>query len=347
MVAAAAVAAACAPGRAPQPPAPVIKWPVVTHEHVDLWLHGYALLMRDAAKVPVFRRGYRDSINLVRRRANVLTGLDVNHDKLATLMVQNPEITNGQFLPLYFDSWDEMSQAIGAFVRADGAPGRAAPAIRQQFAIIGSMYPTAQDREWLRLFNQSLGDEYDHFYNQYWTAQQQDRRGVVEAVDSLWNNVRQRFQRFLTSTQQTGGELALSLVLGGEGRTLNAAPDHNELVVTMPPTRAQAAEAIYGFAHEAVQNISNAAVNDNTTPAEQRSGAAAGYTPLAAVRGGAMLLERVAPELVDGYMRFYLRQAGVTPPAGNVEPTFVGTFLLPTAVAADMSRLIGNALGGI
>lgn len=332
---------------APAPAPRAIHWPVVTHEYVDLWLHGYAMLTRDAAQVPVFRRGYRDSVEAARHRGNVLTALDVNHEKLATLMAQNPEITNGQFLPLYFDSWDQMQQAVTAFVRADGQPGRAAPDTRQQFAVIGSMYPTAQDREWLRLFTQSLGDESDHFYHQYWMAQQQAHAGVASAVDSLWNSLQQRFQRFLTNTQQTGGELALSLVLGGEGRTLNASPEHNEMVITMPPSRADAAEAIYGFAHEAVQTITNTAVNDNTTPAEQRSGAAAAYTPLAAVRGGAMLLQRVAPELLDGYMRFYLQQAGVAVPAGNVEPTFVGTFLVPTAVIADMSRQIGNALGGI
>lgn len=325
---------------------PARSWAVVTREHVDLWLHGYAMITRDAAQVPVFRRGYRDSIESARRARNVLTGLDANHEKLAALMAQNPEITNGQFLPLYFKSWDEMLQAVNGFVRADGNIRLADPAARGQWSVIASLYPTVQDREWLRLFTQALGDESDHFYHDYWIAQQQDRRGVVEDVDSLWSSLRPRFQRFLTSTHQLDGELILSRVLGGEGRTLNASPQHNEVVVTMPGSRADAADAIYGFAHEAVQQISGTAVADNTSPAEQRGGAAAALTPIAAVRAGAMLLDRVAPELDDGYMRFYLRQAGVAPPAGNAEPTFVAAFQVPTAVAADMARQIGAALGG-
>jgi hypothetical protein len=44
----------------PTPGAPVAIWPVLTRMHIDLWLHGYAMLLRDTATPPVFRRGYRD-----------------------------------------------------------------------------------------------------------------------------------------------------------------------------------------------------------------------------------------------------------------------------------------------
>jgi hypothetical protein len=333
-------------GRADAITPSVDSWPVVTREYVDLWLHGYAMLTRDAAQVPVFRRGYRDSIEAVRHRANVLTGLDANHANLALLMTQNPEISNGQFVPLYFTSWDQIVQASGAFVDG-GALGGATPADRRSSAILGSMYPTVQDREWLRLFTQSLGDESAHFYHQYWMAQEEARRSTVVAVDSLWRAVRPRFQRFLTNTGQTDGQLVLSLVLGGEGRTMNAAPQQNIVVVTMPESAAGAAEAIYVFAHEVVQVVSNQAVNDNTTAAQQRSGDAAGFSPTAAVRGGAMLLQHVAPELADGFMRYYLTQAGRAAPAGNPEATFVAAFPLPTAILADMERQIGGRPSGI
>jgi hypothetical protein len=325
----------------------VNSWSMVTREHVDLWLHGYALLTRDAAKVPVFRRGYRDSLEAVRHRANVLTALDANHEKLASLMAQNPEISNGQFLPLYFDSWDAMVQAINGFLRADGNVRDAAPADRGPFAVIASFYPTAQDREWLRLFTLAMGTESDQFYHAYWADRQRSDGGLVVAADSLWRTLRPRFQRFLTNTQQTDGQLVLSIVLGGEGRTANVSLQHNVIVVPMPASRDAIAEPVYTFAHEAVQTITSTAITDNTTPAQQRSGAANAYSPLAAVRGGAMLLQHVAPELIDGYMRFYLRQAGLAPPAGNPEAAFVAAFPLPSDILADMDRQIGNALGGI
>ncbi len=350
-LAAAAVLTACAPGgtrhasEAPVPKGPV--WPVVTHEHVDLWLHGYALLTRDAAQVPVFRRGYRDSVEALRHHDNVLTALDANHQKLATLMAQNPEIGNGQFLPLYFDSWDAMTAAIHAFLDAQGDPRDADPAQQRNVALIASLYPTAQDREWLRLFTQSLGDESQHFFHAYWVEQERKRGPLVAAVDSVWESLRPRFQRFLTNTQQVNGELVLSLVLGGEGRTLNASPQHNVVVVGLPDSRAELDMPIYGFAHEVVQTITAAAIARNTTIAQQRSGEAGAYSPTAAVRGGAMLLERVAPDLMNGYMRFYLSQAGVAVPAGNPEPTFTATFQLPSAILASIDSQIAKALSGI
>ena len=128
---------------------------------------------------------------------------------------------------------------------------------------------------------------------------------------------------------------------------MNASPQHNIVVVTMPDSMAGVAEPIYVFAHEIVQVISNQAVNANTTAEQQRSGASADYAPIAAVRGGALLLERVAPELADGFMRFYLAQSGAAVPAGNPEAAFVGAFPLPTAIVADMDRQIGARLTGI
>ena len=60
------------------------------------------------------------------------------------------------------------------------------------------------------------------------------------------------------------------------------------------------------IAHEAVGNIAGTAVGDNTTPVEKRNGTAEKYLAIATVRGGEMLVTRVAPELADGYMAFYL-----------------------------------------
>ena len=41
---------------------PDAVWPTSTREHVDLWLHGYALLTSDTARIPFFRRGYRQQM---------------------------------------------------------------------------------------------------------------------------------------------------------------------------------------------------------------------------------------------------------------------------------------------
>jgi hypothetical protein len=329
----------------PQPKGPA--WPVLTREHVDLWLHGYAMLTRDEARVPVFRRGYRDQMTALRKQRNVLTALDANHDKLASLMARNPEIANGQFVPMYFSSFAQMQQVVNAFLQADGDPRRVAGDAQVMFAVLANSFPTAQDREWLRLFMLSLNDESQQFYRQYWTEQQGQHRPAVVAADSTWQAARPRFQTFLNRTQQASGDLILSLVLGGEGRTVNFSNKSNVIVSTVPDSPSQAAAPIYVLAHEAVQVITNPAIADNTTPAEQRSGVADSYTPIAAVQGGAMLLRRIAPYLVDGYMRYYLAQVGVASSGADVLATFDKAFALPPVIATAIGRQLDTVLGGI
>ena len=46
-------------------------WPVRTREHVDLWLHAYAMLATDSTLIPYFRRGYRDQMIALRRQRGV------------------------------------------------------------------------------------------------------------------------------------------------------------------------------------------------------------------------------------------------------------------------------------
>ena len=130
-------ALACASAAPSQPKAvePVIMgrardtaWPVKTREHVDLWLHGFALLSNDSsAQVPLFRRGYRDDLTVLKNKANVLTQLDVNHDKLSRQLTSSRLLINAQFVPFYFSSLDEMRSAIDRFVASNGNPGRPGP----------------------------------------------------------------------------------------------------------------------------------------------------------------------------------------------------------------------------
>ena len=141
--------------------------------------------------------------------------------------------------------------------------------------------------------------------------------------------------------------MILSLPIGGEGRTINDGKQSNAIAVDYPTTTDAAPEAIYTFAHEVVARLVDEAIRDNTTPAEQRAGTTGGYQGNGAVRGGALLLQRVAPELAPGYMRFYLRTAGAAAPAGDPSAAFSAAFPLPQAIVSAISRQIETALGGI
>lgn len=321
-------------------------WPVLTRSHVDLWLHGYALLLRDTSTVPVFRKGYRDRIQAAKNERGITTLLDANRERLQSRLALSASLFNGQFAPLYFASFDQMRQVIDLFMRAEGNPGATNdPVLRQFFAVLASSFAAPADREWLRIFTESLEDERQKFYQQYWTAEHAGRLGYVRRVDSLWQSVyRPRLQGYLNNTRQENGEMILALTLGGEGRTVNFGARQNAVATTMPD--ANPLEALYVFVHEVVGSVVSTSVNDNTTPNDQRSGLSARYVTTGTVRGGAMLLRRTAPELVEGYTRYYLTQAG-QPTTGDINARLANTFPLPQPIVDAIDRQLEVVLGGI
>ena len=331
------------PAEADQP------WPVKTREHVGLWLHGYALLMTDTARVPLFRRDYRDLVVVEKNRRNVTTQLDANRAQLQARLQSSPGLAlNPQFVPLYFNSLAELQRAVEATVQSGGDPRRAGDQqTAAMIAFIVSNFPTPADREWLRLFWASLADESQRFHHAWWQEQQRARAATIAAVDSGWQRTwRARLQPFLNGTRLTGGDFVLALPLDGEGRTVSNGARQNVIVVGFPDRPADAVNAFHVFAHEAVGTLAATTVRDNTTPAEQRSGLADRLTSAAQVRGGYLVMRRVAPDLAAGYARFYLRAANA---AAGADPaaSLAAAFPLPQAVADAMTRQIDVVLGGI
>ena len=69
--------------------------------------------------------------------------------------------------------------------------------------------------------------------------------------------------------------IVMGLPLDGEGRTIGYSKEQNSVAVGFPDSPDAAVEAIYVLSHEIVNAITTTAINDNVTPAEQRSGAVA------------------------------------------------------------------------
>jgi hypothetical protein len=324
-------------------------WPVRTREHVDLWLHAYALLTPDSTLVPYFRRGYRDQMIALRRQRGVTTQLDASRARLLERVAVQPSLATGpQFLPFYFASWDQMRQVVDLFIRAGGDP-RATndPALQQYFAVLGSSFQSAADREWLRVLVEGVDDESRKFYHEQWLSESRARAGVVAHVDSLWQRTwRLAFQRFLNNTQQQNGEIYLSLPLDGEGRTVHFGKVQNAVAVGMPDGPQSSESMLYTFAHEVAGSVASTAIEDNTTPADRRAGTTARYEQSAAVRAGALLLERVLPSAVPGYMRYYLQSTGRTAPT-DPRAAFMSAFAVPEAISSAIARQLEVILGGI
>jgi hypothetical protein len=331
------------------PPLVRTTWPVRTREHVDLWLHTYAMLTTDSTLVPYFERGYRERMMTLRRQRGVSDLLEVNRAKLLERIAVQPSLATGpQFIPFYFASWDQMRQVIDMFLRANGNPRSASDQNQQiYFSVLAASFQTAPDREWLRMFAETADDESRKYYHEYWNSESRARARLVTHADSLWQREwRPALQRFLNNTQQQNGEVYLSLPLDGEGRTVHFGKIQNAVGVPMPKRIEDTESVLYVFAHEAAGAVASTAIEDNTTPAERRTGASARYEQSAAVRAGALLLERTIPGAVVGYMRYYLQSAGRPAPA-DPRAAFTTTFEVPVAVGDAVVRQLDVILGGI
>ena len=354
LTAALAAASACASAPpvgapVPDPTAPPVAagWPVKSLPHVDLWIHSFALVSRDTVEVPLYRRGYRDSITVVKNTRNVLTSLDANRAALESGLINNPAYIQAQFIAFEFANWEEMKFSIDRFLQVQGDLRRIDHRpTAQQAALWAGVFRTAADREWLRLFVTGVVDEGARFYNEYRTQEWRNRNAVVTAVDSMWHRQYMRlFERFLTNSNQRNGDLILSMPLGGEGRATTA-PDGRAMVAVAFPSRTQEMnESMLVFAHEVVGGLVNSVVTDNTSPAEQRGGIAARMVGAGQVRAGAILLQRVAPDLLPTYVRYYLLQSGK--PAATDLAALEQAFPLSAAVVDGLERQIDVVLGGI
>lgn len=346
--------AACAgPQRATDPLRPVSvgpKWPVKTREHVDLWLHGYALLLEDSASVPLFAHGYRDLVTVEKNHRGVYTGLDSARRALAMTLHERPALEGAQFLALYFGSWEELQRALGYFLRAEGDPQNASnPEVRAIVGFLAQQFPRREDREWVRRYAAALESERALFHHAWWVEQQRARQAGLAAADSLWQaRWRPALQPFLNSTQQANGDLIPTVTLGGEGRAVPAGKLASQYAVAWPATADSAEVMLFTFVHEASGAVAQVAVNDHLTPAQQRTGAGARLAAVGLVRAGALLVSRIDPALGERYARWYLAQAGrPIPPTGGALEALAIAFPMPEEMIASMRRQIDLAFGGI
>lgn len=321
-------------------------WDLQTREHVDLWLHGYAMLQDDSGALPFFRPGYRNELAALKSEARVFTLLDANVDRLAPRLATNSQLVNGQFAPLYFQSWADLRAGVRAFLEANGNPSRASGSGRRAVVVLREMFPTAEDRDWLRTFVLSLEDERENFYREHWEERQ--RRSVLAhaAADSALRAASEGgLRRYAANASLSRGSLILSLPLGGEGRAVLTGVERPLIAVPRPMVPAEAASVVYVFTHELVTPAVDVATRefDGELP---RGLSADAYTTSALVRAGHHLLQRAVPGMADDYARYYLQLAG-RDAGSDAGATLAAVFALPDALETAVLQQVDDVWGGI
>ena len=252
---------------------------------------------------------------------------------------------------MYFGSLQEIVSATDYFIRANGNPRAASdPQIQQQIALLAANFPSPADRNWLRLFVQSLQDESTKFFHAYWTGEQQARGAAYAAFQSAVDLalLSRSFRVFSTTRSKRPVSSCSRSRSGGEGRTVNDGKQSNLIAVEFPATIDAAPEALFGFVHEGSRQARSAKRSPTTRP-PRNNGRVSRSGTRAMVRSAAARYSFSAslPSWCRRTCAFYLATVGQNAPSGDPSAAFAAAFSIPAAILSAINKQIDVVLGGI
>jgi hypothetical protein len=254
-----------------------------------------------------------------------------------------------EFLPLYFRDAAALYAGIELWRRAGGNPYSAGSAeAARLIAFLSQLFPRTEERqtvvEWVAL----LQEEDRAFYSDYWASRSATHNAAVTAVQREWDALAPALAQYLAYIRLRNGEIFLVPALGAEGRTVTRGTDFPRTALLEPPA-GRPKETISSFVHELLYPLVGDVIRENVAPARIRELGEARLASTAAIRGGAILLQRTAPGRLDEYRRFFLEAAGRTAPPtqAQLESTFETAFPLPAELVRGLETAITAALAGI
>jgi hypothetical protein len=259
------------------------------------------------------------------------------------------------FVPLYFPQ-AERTEALSALEVLAGALGGLppSPTPRTAFGVgaVGSVLTTPAQRKVLGEFVRALREEWEEYYGVWWRTTLAEREALHASAQRAWEaTFGPSLEPSLRAMELSGGVVALVPSLGLEGRVFGGSPRNpgdNVLMVSLPTGHGGSQEVAFTMLRE----ISFPLVRQVMSQAEGAKGdrneeeRVAGR---AAIRSGALMLERYRPDDVLAYQQFFLSRAGISVPSGQsaaaaFEEAFPLNPLLVEALGEEM--LTRKTLGG-
>lgn len=350
-----AVLLAACPRPAPEEaaPPPPAGWRVGSAEHIGLWYHGLAIVadttVPPGATLPRYAPGYADSIAALKRRRGIEpTALDRRAADFRTIF-RDESYRGIEFVPLYFQSQDALFNGIALWRAAGGNPRRAGSVEEARLiAFLSSVFPRAAQRQAIAEWAEALADESRSFYHAYWEEQAPALAASAAAVQREWGELRPELGNFLEYMRLENGEIFLVPALGIEGRFVSSGlPVPRSAIMTAAPDRAE--DAVLAFVHELLYPLVGDAIREYIAPAKIRELGEDALRERAAVRGGALLLDRAAPERAGRYRRLYLRSIGMAAPTepAALDAAFRDAFPLPPELERGLEEAVDRSLAGI
>jgi hypothetical protein len=326
-------------------------WRFATREHVALWYHGLSMVLPpdDSMALPIYELAEQERALGAARRANAVpTPLQAVAQQLRGEFAGSSAYQQLQFLPLYFDDAQSLFNAIKLWQQAEGNPQRAGSQRgAEAVALLSGMFETARQRRAVAEFAAALEQEASAYYSGYWSTRAEELRPLAEAARREWAVLEDSLRPLFSYLDVQSGEALLTPGLGPEGRTITGRSFVRVAVGTPrigSTADAAAAEVTFSMLHELMYGLVDEVIREHVAPARVREFGDQVLQTRAAVRAGAMVLERRAPGRLAEYRAYYLRMARRT---GTGDTAFRNAFALPLELVSGMNQFIDQALAGI
>lgn len=314
------------------------RWVVTRDAFADLWYHGLALIGADGyGPLPLYAAAYRSDVRTVKHRRGSVTRLDDAAAELRAELRADSAYEVLHFVPAYFVGEDPLA-VLAALRRALAAgvaarPGSGGTLDTRAAAVAGAL-PSARERRSLLALLDLLDDEWRAFVRDDRAGRAPDAIAVAR-LQGEWDRT---FAPPLAGWLDVvgggrGGVIVVVPAVGAEGRIVASAGARRAVVVVTAdvssagPTGPLLA-AVRELAFPLLDALPSAAVASAWGDGADRV-AASRARDVAAVRGGALLLEGSAPALAARYRRFYLLAAAPKPAA---QPSFEQAYPLDARV---------------
>jgi len=315
------------------------SWKVRSEADSDLWFHGMAVIgFEGFGPLHMYDTGYAERVRAAKRRRGIYPTLLDRKSARFEIM---------HFLPLYFraPNSDGLLRAIRAI--AGEAPTRdntGDPATRDAANAVGSVLASRRQRELLNEFVDVLEDERRVFYEDYERESNGARAAQIAKIQQYWDaDLAPALAPYLERSQLGNGLIIVSPALGAEGRFVILGRGNAPRPVIAVRLPSSSADHDGGVPLSAIRElcfpIVHTVIGQHATRKLERV-AAERLSSVAAVRCGALALERYVPALTSSYQSQFLRAAGSPVTGADLDAAFLRVFNLPPAVDAGLRRAI-------
>jgi hypothetical protein len=223
------------------------------------------------------------------------------------------------FLPLYFADAGrvEFLQALEVLAASrEGIPRASSPRTQFGLTAVGSVISSAGQRALLGDFISVLREEWDDFLAEDRRAQLAGWEETRAAAQGLWDGeFGPALSPLLRGLHLTGGAVFLTPAIGAEGRIFSGVPSDpsdNVLAVSTPNSGDDPRAAVFSMIREFSFPMARLALGSEEGSRQSRA-QTEGLAAHAAIRAGALALDRLLPEELPAYQQYFLSRAGRTP----------------------------------